>query len=230
MTSTVERPAAAPEPAPKASAYTGWLPFLCIVIAIVLVAGSAITWVISPNWGRHNPIADARDIGSVPAAATPAPVRRAAPALDLAPNRIVIKKLGTDAPIFPIDTEHGALEPPINPRQVGWWRGGAKPGAATGTAVITGHINYAGVEGVMARIGTLNPGDVVWVYGQRNGQQTRMKFAITGVRTYIKKTLPYAEIFNQQVAGRLALITCGGPFDSTTGNYLDNIVAYAVPA
>lgn len=230
MTSTVERPAPAPEPGPKQSAYAGWLPFLCILVAILLVAGSAITWVISPGWGKHNPMADARDIGNVPAAAKPARVHKAAPALALAPNRIVIQKLGTDAPIFPIDTEHGALEPPTNPRQVGWWRGGAKPGAATGTAVITGHINYAGVQGVMARIGTLNPGDVVWIYGQRNGRPTKMRFTITGVRTYIKKTLPYAAIFNQQVAGRLALITCGGPFDATTGNYLDNIVAYAVPA
>jgi len=26
------------------------------------------------------------------------------------------------------------------------------------------------------------------------------------------------------------LITCGGPFDSATGNYLDNIVAFARPS
>jgi hypothetical protein len=31
------------------------------------------------------------------------------------------------------------------------------------------------------------------------------------------------------VAGRLVLVTCGGPFDASTGNYLDNIVAFAVP-
>jgi len=232
MTHALERPATA-EPAPgarhRAPAYSGWLPFWCVLIAIVLIGAAAITWVLSPSWGRHNPIADARDVGSVPGASVPAP-HHAKPGLDLAPNRLVIAKLGADAPILGIDTENGALEPPINPREVGWWRGGAKPGAATGTAVITGHINYAGVEGVMARIGTLNPGDTVWVYGRRDGKQTRMKFAITGVRTYVKKRLPYAQIFNQHVAGRLALITCGGPFDATTGNYLDNIVAYAVPA
>jgi len=235
MTSTVERPASpdpAPEPERTASASAGWLPFLCIVVAIVLVAGSAISWIASPNWGKHNPIANARDVGNVPASAVRATAgSRVAPvALDLAPNRIVIQKLGTDASVFAIDTENGTLEPPIDPRQVGWWRGGAKPGATTGTAVITGHINYAGVTGAMAHIGTLDPGDKVWIYGQRNGKQTRMEFTITGVRTYIKKTLPYTEIFNQNVDGRLALITCGGPFDASTGNYLDNIVAYAVPA
>jgi hypothetical protein len=41
--------------------------------------------------------------------------------------------------------------------------------------------------------------------------------------------LPYKQIFDQSSVGRLAIVTCGGPFDASTGNYLDNIVAYAVP-
>jgi hypothetical protein len=32
------------------------------------------------------------------------------------------------------------------------------------------------------------------------------------------------------VAARLVIVSCGGPFDATTGHYLDNIVAYAAPA
>jgi hypothetical protein len=27
----------------------------------------------------------------------------------------------------------------------------------------------------------------------------------------------------------LAVVTCGGPFDSSTGHYWDNVVVYAVP-
>ena len=113
---------------------------------------------------------------------------------------------------------------------MGWWRYGAKPGAAKGTAILDGHINYAGVEGVLSRIGTLNPGDIVYIYGLDNGKQTVLTFKITGVRTYDKTALPYKEIFNQQSVGRLAIVTCGGPFDANTGNYLDNIVAFAVLA
>jgi hypothetical protein len=56
-----------------------------------------------------------------------------------------------------------------------------------------------------------------------------VRIKITGVRTYTKKALPYKEIFNQNSVGRLAIVTCGGPFDASTGHYLDNIVAYAVP-
>jgi hypothetical protein len=57
-----------------------------------------------------------------------------------------------------------------------------------------------------------------------------LTFRITGVRTYEKSSLPYKKIFDQHAPGRLAIVTCGGPFDASTGNYEDNIVAYAVPA
>ncbi len=66
--------------------------------------------------------------------------------------------------------------------------------------------------------------------GKRAGKEVRLTFRITGVRTYKKTALPYAEIFDQKSVGRLAIVTCGGAFDFSTGNYLDNIVAFAVPA
>ena len=53
--------------------------------------------------------------------------------------------------------------------------------------------------------------------------------AVTGVRTYHKTPLPYPQIFDQHSGGRIAIVTCGGPFDASTGNYLDNIVVFAVP-
>jgi hypothetical protein len=47
---------------------------------------------------------------------------------------------------------------------------------------------------------------------------------------YDKSALPVAAVFGQQVTARLVIVSCGGPFDAATGHYLDNIVAYAVPA
>ena len=49
------------------------------------------------------------------------------------------------------------------------------------------------------------------------------------VRTYGKDDLP-ASIFARSGRERLVLVTCGGPFDSRTHHYSDNIVVYAVPA
>jgi sortase (surface protein transpeptidase) len=126
-------------------------------------------------------------------------------------------------------TPNGELDVPPNPKVVGWWSPGAKPGARTGTAILAGHINYAGVAGTLAKIGSLKPGDQVYVFGKDKGKKTEIKFRITGVRTYHKTRLPYKEIFDQKSIGRIAIVTCGGPFDASTGNYLDNIVAFGVP-
>ena len=203
------------------------VPFLCVLAAILLLAGSAITWVTSPNWGKREAVAPSRNVGIVPDHDS-VPVSAS---MLISPVQIEIPKLQANAPVIPVATMPGGeLDVPRNPRVVGWWAAGAKPGAAKGTAILAGHINYAGVQGVLAHIGTLNPGDLVYITGTSAGKRTRMTFKITGVRSYIKQTLPYKEIFDQNSIGRLALVTCGGPFDARTGNYLDNIVAFAVPA
>jgi hypothetical protein len=212
----------------RTPAYADWIPFFCVLAAILLVGGSGVTWVISPNWGKHNTISAPRDIGTVPSVIQGAQVHSAA---FVSPFMIEIPRLKVKGTIVSVPTEpDGALTIPENPKTVGWWEGGAKPGADKGTALLAGHINYAGVEGTLARIGTLNPGDTVIIDGLSAGKKTSLKFKITGVRTYLKTALPYQQIFDQNTVSRLAIVTCGGPFDASTGNYLDNIVAYAVPA
>jgi hypothetical protein len=207
--------------------YTGWVPFACLIAAMMTIALAGITWVTSPYWG-HNPQAEARNVGVVP---TVAPKTRAVADI-VSPNRIEIPKLKANAPIVQVGTTaDGELVVPLNPKKVGWWKYGAKPGATVGTAILAGHINYAGVTGSMAQVGKLNPGDEVDVFGKQNADSKHeIKFKVTGVRTYHKTHLPYKEIFDQKSVGRIAIVTCGGPFDASTGNYLDNIVVFAVPA
>jgi hypothetical protein len=211
--------------------YTGWVPFACAIAALMTIAFAGITWVTSPYWG-DNAQAKARNVGVVPTRAPAATAPVASPVADIvAPNRIEIPKIHANAPIVDVGTTpDGELEVPLNPAKVGWWKYGAKPGATVGTAILAGHINYAGVTGAMASIGKLDPGDQVDVFGQQNADaQHEVKFTVTGVRTYHKTALPYKQIFDQQSIGRIAIVTCGGPFDAATGNYLDNIVVFAVP-
>jgi hypothetical protein len=202
---------------------TGWVPFGCLIACLALVALAGLTWVISP-WPASG---GARNVGVIPTA----PARTRAVADVVAPNRIRIPALHADAPIVPVGTTgDGELEVPLDPQHVGWWRYGAKPGATVGTAILAGHINYAGVTGAMAAIGRLDPGDEVDVYGTQNADHRhRVRFTVTGVRTYHKTHLPYRQIFDQHSVGRIAIVTCGGPFDAATGNYRDNIVVFAVP-
>lgn len=201
----------------------GWVPFACVIGALVLVAGSALVWNVSPYWGRNGDQAPA-------AAAAPLPQVRAARAIQLRPKRVKIPKLHSAAPVVKVGTTpDGELDIPPNPKTVGWWSPGAKPGARAGTAILAGHINYSGVTGALAEIGKLRPGDRVLIFGRHRGKRAELTLRVTGVRTYDKTHLPYRRIFAQHVAGRVALVTCGGPFDAATGNYLDNIVAFAVP-
>jgi hypothetical protein len=55
------------------------------------------------------------------------------------------------------------------------------------------------------------------------------QYVVRAMRAYAKAGLPAAAIFRQQVAARLAIVTCGGPFNPATHHYLDNIIVYAVP-
>lgn len=50
----------------------------------------------------------------------------------------------------------------------------ARPGARTGTSVITGHVNDAGVDGALGHIGTLSSGDKVDVFGKDNAARMRL--------------------------------------------------------
>jgi len=218
--------------------YVGWVPVACLLAAFVTISVAGITWVTSPG---DNPQAKARNVGTVPTqapgpASTPRPAGTSPVAKVVSPNRIDIPKLHASAPIVKVGTTADReLEVPLDPAKVGWWRYGAKPGAQSGTAILAGHVNYAGVKGAMADIGQLDPGDEVDVYGtslidrHAAAASTLVRFTVTGVRTYHKTRLPYAQIFDQKSVGRIAIVTCGGPFDASTGNYLDNIVVFAVP-
>jgi hypothetical protein len=46
----------------EASKLAGWVPFPCVVAAIIALAGSALTWVLSPNWGGQH-TTDTRNVG-----------------------------------------------------------------------------------------------------------------------------------------------------------------------
>jgi hypothetical protein len=217
-----------PSPSPKRSkrllhSVGRVVPFTFVIVAIILAAAAGIVYVVSPSWGKHNAQAAERNVGKGPHVSG-----RLVPFVS--PHEILIPKLSAKAPVVKVGTTHRELDIPLNPHVVGWWAGGARPGDHRGTAILAGHINYSGVTGVLARIGTLNPGDKVYVTGRHNSHNMRVKFRITGVRTYPKSSLPYKKIFDQHAPGRLAIVTCGGPFDASTGNYEDNIVAFAVPA
>jgi LPXTG-site transpeptidase (sortase) family protein len=141
------------------------------------------------------------------------------------PVRLVVPSLKIDAPVLPIQvTPAGALDPPRNPHDVGWWDASAKPGAHGGQTVLTGHTVHTG-GGVMDRLGKLAAGKRVQIHTPRG----TLVYSVTRVITYSKAELAKhaVDLFAQKRhPNRLVLITCTG---WTGHDYTSNIVAFARP-
>ncbi len=107
--------------------------------------------------------------------------------------------------------------------EAGWYRFSPTPGSL-GPAVILGHVSGAGHASEFFRLGDLRPGNRVRVT-RRDGSIAA--FEVTGVRRYPKDHFPTQLVYGNTDHAALRLITCGGPFDSAAGSYLENIVVYA---
>lgn len=125
--------------------------------------------------------------------------------------------------MVPIVDAGRALVPPADPRVLGWWAPGARPGALRGSALITGHTVHAG-GGALDDLSDLEPRDRVEV----RTAGLRMPYVVRKVRVFGKgRLLTEAErLFDQEVQGRLVVVTCAD-WDGT--QYLSNVVVTAVP-
>jgi LPXTG-site transpeptidase (sortase) family protein len=142
-----------------------------------------------------------------------------------APIRLVVPSLKIKAPVLPIEVNaQQVLDPPRNPRDVGWWQRSARPGAKKGQTVLTGHTVHTG-GGVMDELGSLRRGRVVKVVTRKG----TMEYRTTRVVTWTKEELAQraVDIFAQDRGGnRLVLITCD---DWNGASYDSNIVVFARP-
>ena len=141
------------------------------------------------------------------------------------PMRLVVPSLRIRAQILPIEVNQQAvLDPPEDPRDVGWWKRSARPGKASGQTVLTGHTVHTG-GGVMDNLRKLHRGNVVRVVTPKGV----LVYRTTRVVTWSKAELARRSvgIFAQRrTHNRLVLITCSG---WTGSEYKDNVVVFAEP-
>jgi hypothetical protein len=168
------------------------------------------------------------DVGSVPAAHPQWFDSSGVATLDSAvePTWLSVPEQGVEAPVVSVGIEPGGeLAVPDDPKVLGWWRDGVRPGSARGTVVIDGHVDTREVgAGALYRLSDLKVGSTLSL-ATTAGSQT---YVVRAVHSYRKTSLP-PEIFDTTGVPRLVLITCGGEFNFQTHQYADNIVAYAVP-
>jgi hypothetical protein len=150
----------------------------------------------------------------------------AAPLARSAPVRIEIPILHVSAPVMRLGVAAGGSiqVPPLgNHDLAGWYDRSVTPGQR-GSSVILGHVDsFTGVS-VFFSIKTLRPGNRIDVV-RANGSTA--VFTVDGVQKVVKSVFPASEVYGNVSFPSLRLVTCGGPFDTTTRQYLDNVVVYA---
>ncbi len=105
----------------------------------------------------------------------------------------------------------------------GWYKYSAAPGRS-GPTVILGHVDSATYgAGVFFRLGQLRAGDSVSI---NRGDGRIALYRIDRVQEIAKRRFPSQAVYGPTSGPALRLVTCGGRFDSATGNYEDNIIAY----
>lgn len=114
--------------------------------------------------------------------------------------------------------------PPVaQPMQAGWYRYGPTPGER-GPAVLLGHVNGGGQQGIFARLHELRPGDPIEV--SRDDGVIAL-FTVTRTDQVAKRAFPTEAVYGDTDGAELRLITCGGSFDQDRRSYRDNVIVFA---
>ncbi|MEX2486851.1 MAG: class F sortase [Nitriliruptoraceae bacterium] len=142
------------------------------------------------------------------------------------PVTVEIPRLDVDAELVALGiNDDGSMQVPGFGR-AGWYANGPRPGAR-GPAVIAAHYDSRDGPDVFFRLATLEPGDEVRV---RGADASTVRFIVERVEQHPKGELPGGRIWATTDEPRLTLITCGGRFDRSKGQYTDNVIVYTTRA
>ncbi|MDE0546647.1 class F sortase [Microbacterium sp. C7(2022)] len=147
----------------------------------------------------------------------------------VAPTNLLISDISVDMPVVPVGVDGGSqMELPVDPAIAGWYRFGPDANADEGHMVLSAHVDAPNYPiGPLAGLRDLDPGASIVVEDESGAQR---EYRVASVTYYPKTDLPVDELFDREGEHALVVITCGGPFDSSTGRYRDNVVVVAVAA
>jgi sortase (surface protein transpeptidase) len=176
---------------------------------------------------------DSTTTGSPTVPAQTKPSSSAVKSYQVAPNLpkyLKIPKLGIDARVLQTGvTSSGALGTPPNIYDTAWYTGSAHPGdsGSLGAILIDGHVHGPTLPGVFMDIKNLKPGDGIQIV---RGDNQVFTYQVVKVQNYDASTMNMGMMLASIQPGEpgLNLITCGGPFDRTTGEYSQRTAVFAV--
>ena len=122
-----------------------------------------------------------------------------------APDSLAVPSLGIRARVVPITSTGTTLEPPEDPRLLGWWTAGAAPGSGRGHALVTGHTVHTG-GGVLDDLDRAEPGARITL----GTSGPDLHYVVESVAYYTVEELATAapRLFRTTGPDRLALVTC----------------------
>lgn len=150
------------------------------------------------------------------------------PALDVRASLVATGAVGSRST--------ASLTVPAEIHTVGRWDGTVQDGQRTvqedapspgqaGDAVIAGHVDSAAAgPGALYDLRQLVVGDSIRIIDSHGHPSTWVVDAKPA--TALKTELP-ATLWVTTGPAKLALVTCGGPFDPSTGHYLENVIVWA---
>jgi hypothetical protein len=150
-----------------------------------------------------------------------------APTTVAEPTRVIIEALDIDGPVIPVGVNADSqLDVPPDARTLVWYRHGPSPGGP-GSAVIAGHLNWRGTNGIFARLDEMPVGATITVVYDDGSQKD---FIVSTVELVDKPAVAVNGIFARDGEPLLRLITCGGEFEKAVRSYRSNVVVTAIRA
>jgi LPXTG-site transpeptidase (sortase) family protein len=166
--------------------------------------------------GDSSTSSDAQPMGN---AAADAPISNGT-----APVRITIPAIGLDADVVPVGTEaDGAMSAPENPDTVGWYSLGPGIGIG-GNVVLAGHVDWGGSLRAFGSLRRVTEGDSITVWNAKGDSES---YSVESSDWVEADGAPVDEIFGNQSAPTVTLITCGGTFDPWARQYLHRLIVRA---
>lgn len=201
--------------------------YTALAALLLLAGGAAQRTIITAPHTQHSRSLSSQHMSRAPQPTTDATSDNR-PLAALAPARLVIPKLGLNAPILALDPDpSGAMQAPriggpSNPiwSEVYWWDVGARPGAI-GNAVIAGHVNRPDASpSTFTHLNRLVPGDTVQVV---TAGGLALSFRVTAKDTpsvYVHggNDPTIERIFGPALTPNLNLMTCWGAWDGAEFN------------
>jgi sortase (surface protein transpeptidase) len=144
------------------------------------------------------------------------------------PKFLDIEKISVSARVVRLGVDsYNQLEAPRNIYDTGWYENSSKPGDQGGAILLDGHVSGPTKHGVFYRLKELVPGDNISI---TRGDDQIFNFKVVKTKSFDDGNVDMASALVSAVPGKLGLnlMTCTGKFDSSSNQYKQRLIVYAV--